>query len=775
MTDKFTTQKPFNYNDRDYFTILHFEERIINKLEHILKNEKGIFILCGNQGVGKSSLKNMALNNLVGIENRLFINIPFLNEGKDLYREILIKLQYVIEEQIANSYNILAKALLKTKNRPLDSYKIEETELTEQDYFELFKGIKQLTDRYSKIIQLKKDDKMFDDKQLSRGMYQLEDEILKVSKILKDNDKGYFSKYLSSYKGQIKSNAINERHKKDVSFLETKINEIESVYRLILKLKEFNKIARRQFYYYDLEVKDTKKYIEETTYCYATNSNFGIGIGSSIMEARITSSDSISKNKKIINESEVTKTITSDIKEQQIFALLKNISEDFEVSIIVDELDKKSNDEILEMINYNKRFFLETNLTVLLITDVFSGLYLSEKSAYIYIENIVLVRSLNFIEFLVRSNSKGLHQNNDFVMALEHYYDSKFNNRRLTGYREPLSSYSYPRGFLLYAFLNSTFYSQLDNLSKEIILNFYWELIDLLINTSKITESEYNDFVEDYLSKNKISSKKVIIILNRLKEELVNNSLNYYLNLPFLFYDSLLVNSKTHTEQCKHFDFYKELNNYLIEQMKLFSFDSGKEFFLEVKTTNKVNGNVDSLSVIGLRAKLNDFFVKNKIDEKLIELNIDDYKSSIKDKLFYRILDKKIRFAENDFYDDYKGVDDAISIVNRENVICAIIFYPYNNDIEADNFGEILRNGIIVTINDFDEVILYPYVGYIGLHSHKPKRLEELKHILFEKNIEIIEIDQNESKRLFKDTTNNGIVKVCSDNIINWLSNLRVN
>lgn len=107
---------------------------------------------------------------------------------------------------------------------------------------------------------------------------------------------------------------------------------------------------------------------------------------------------------------------------------------------------------------------------------------------------------------------------------------------------------------------------------------------------------------------------------------------------------------------------------------------------------------------------------------KLLEMFYYNYLNQEK-SIRYR---RNCRFAE-EFYDPYQGVEDARAIVKRENVVGVILFYPYDNSESADPDYKPLRNGIIVTVTDFDEIILYPYLGYIGLHSHKPSYLTEFK------------------------------------------------
>ena len=134
------------------------------------------------------------------------------------------------------------------------------------------------------------------------------------------------------------------------------------------------------------------------------------------------------------------------------------------------------------------------------------------------------------------------------------------------------------------------------------------------------------------------------------------------------------------------------------------------------------------------------------------------------------------RFAE-EFYDPSQGVDDARNIVKRENVVGVILFYPHDYSENANPNHQPLRNGIIVTVTDFDEIILYPYLGYIGLHSHKPSYLTEFKKELSDQNILVYEVeDENLWKGCFeKDNTDlkDKIFEVCKKEIKRWLSDMK--
>ena len=51
----------YSRDARDYFSLLPTEREIVEQLQAIYREEKGLFVLCGNRGSGKSSLKNISL------------------------------------------------------------------------------------------------------------------------------------------------------------------------------------------------------------------------------------------------------------------------------------------------------------------------------------------------------------------------------------------------------------------------------------------------------------------------------------------------------------------------------------------------------------------------------------------------------------------------------------------------------------------------------------------------------------------------------------------
>jgi hypothetical protein len=171
------------------------------------------------------------------------------------------------------------------------------------------------------------------------------------------------------------------------------------------------------------------------------------------------------------------------------------------------------------------------------------------------------------------------------------------------------------------------------------------------------------------------------------------------------------------------------------------------------------------------KQELSDFLREQGLDDRrfrniLLELSKPRIKS---------ISNKKPRF-EDKFYNPSQGVDDARDVAEREDTVGVILFYPYDHSENADPTHQPLRNGIVVTVNDFDEVVLYPYLGYIGLHSHKPYYLVDFKKELESQGIPIYEVEGDDlwNKCFEQDgqELEEKILKVCKKRISQWLDEL---
>ena len=80
-------------------------------------------------------------------------------------------------------------------------------------------------------------------------------------------------------------------------------------------------------------------------------------------------------------------------------------------------------------------------------------------------------------------------------------------------------------------------------------------------------------------------------------------------------------------------------------------------------------------------------------------------------------------------------------------------------------------------VNDFDEIILYPYLGYIGWHSHKSYCLTEFKKELKNQDIPIHEIKDDELWEACFEKDNkeleDKIFEVCKKEVKSWLRTMK--
>lgn len=105
-----TTEKKYigaySRDARDYFSLLPTEREIVEQLQAIYREEKGIFVLCGSRGSGKSTLKNISLEfvryhrGAKDDKEILVVNVSFFSGNKDFHREILMQLPNAITRRM---------------------------------------------------------------------------------------------------------------------------------------------------------------------------------------------------------------------------------------------------------------------------------------------------------------------------------------------------------------------------------------------------------------------------------------------------------------------------------------------------------------------------------------------------------------------------------------------------------------------------------------------------------------------------------------------------
>ena len=522
-------------------------------------------------------------------------------------------------------------------------------------------------------------------------------------------------------------------------------------------------ISHQQLQYFDVEITNTKRYLESTTSDISANSSIDLSADIGMIKSGIQLRGKISSSNNEELSRELKSIVTEELKERQLLRLLKNMSEYFSITFSIDELDKCNKATIIDLIDKDKRLFFDCNVSTLLITDIATAISLLEKSDYISEPNIIVVPDLGILDYIHRINNKGLPLSYNFITILDSYFVNRMNNRELNYGRKNEKGIYFSKGFELYKFMNSTLYKGINELYKPMILKFYWELIDLLDFVGELSKEEYEQFENSFFNNNDLHSLKIKFILHKIIEQLTTQSFDY----SFTLEDSR--SRYGHTKSLTEFNNKKSYISEFLRQI------ASKPTILSDETaflkTNHIDSQTEEFYYFDI--EFSDYLKKLGIDDEkfkniLLQLS-EPGKKGIYDGRTYR-------FAE-EFYDPSQGVDDARNIVKRENVVGVILFYPHDYSENANPNHQPLRNGIIVTVTDFDEIILYPYLGYIGLHSHKPSYLTEFKKELSNQNILVYEVeDENLWKGCFeKDNTDlkDKIFEVCKKEIKRWLSDMK--
>lgn len=753
----------YSKDTRAYFSLLPKEQEIVDRLKKIYREEKGIFVLGGNRGAGKSSLKNISLESkkFDRVDKKTFIiNVSFFSGNKDFHREILMQIPEAISKRIEEIETDIVE-VVNDNSIHFPTPRIDVVEkIKEYDQSEQYHIDNKLSSFNRRLNKIK------DNPKSTSRIYDLCKELLKNTNDLFEtfnllNEQSGFQDSKKLFKNESKNKQVDiSVLRKKIYRLAEKVDNLETAFNELRELQEFLDISSQQLHYFDIEIEDTKEYIEKTTSEVSATSSIDMSTNLGIVKSGINLMGKVASDESKESSQKFTFIVTEELKERQLLKLLKNMSEYFNITFSIDELDKCSTATIIDLINRNKMLFFDCNVSTLLITDVSTAISLEEESDYITEPNIIVVPDLTVLDYIYRANSKGMALGDNFIDILDSYFMNKMNNRELNYSRRCTSRINFPKGFELYKFMNSNLYRDLNELYKSIVLKFYWELLDMLDFVRELSKEEYEQFENNFLKKLDLQSLKVKFIIRKIVAQLTTQSFEYF----FILEDdrSRYRYSKALTEfNNKKYNIANFLKQLALQPMIL----SDDTAFL------KINIRDCQTQELYLKQELSDFLREQGLDDRrfrniLLELSKPRIKS---------ISNKKPRF-EDKFYNPSQGVDDARDVAEREDTVGVILFYPYDHSENADPTHQPLRNGIVVTVNDFDEVVLYPYLGYIGLHSHKPYYLVDFKKELESQGIPIYEVEGDDlwNKCFEQDgqELEEKILKVCKKRISQWLDEL---
>lgn len=394
------------------------------------------------------------------------------------------------------------------------------------------------------------------------------------------------------------------------------------------------------------------------------------------------------------------------------------------INICIDELDKCSTTEVNDLINRNKDFFLESGLTTFLIMNLGNGITFKEKYSD-YISSCILCKNLSIYEFLVKSANQNKAIYSDFFNLLNGYCSIQGNNRNLLVKDMTERSYGLSESIVFIYLWQSSFYQKLPEDYQELFSIFFSTMIEHLKLLGELDKSDFKALVLEFKDRYSIASVKLDLLFKQFEMSFFNNNLK-----QSSFFSKLWMNSYSKISEKLRFTsyegvyFYSALENYFNDLVV-------KSQLLSVK---------DSKLILSY---LSNFEIEEKF-ERFLELygtTINDFMNLFKEfsgmKNNYdlrRNVRGQIRYSNQT---TYNGIDDAMTTIDRwrNEIIGVVFFYP------KDRENNTLVNGIVYRYNNFGEIICIPYVGYIGLHSHKPYRIKEYKQFLSMKNVKFVEIE----------------------------------
>ncbi|WP_438792551.1 P-loop NTPase fold protein [Enterococcus sp. DIV1614a] len=453
-----------------------------------------------------------------------------------------------------------------------------------------------------------------------------------------------------------------------------------------------------------------------------------------IFNSQTKSKGSKSKHSEI---NSIRSNLTFNQKKKQLIDILKDLQNvlDLKINICIDELDKCTTEEINELINKNKDLFLESSITTFLLMSLEEGIIFKEKYSH-YITSFILCKSLSIYEFVVKSANQGKEIYYDFFDLLNGYYSVRGNNRNLTIKDIRGEKHELIESIIYIYMCQSDFYQKLTEEYQELFAKFFDIIIMHLKLLGELEKNAFEALVLEFKNCYGLELVKIDYLFKQLEMNLYCNTLQQKSFFYQLWEDSYsIISNKLGNETYEGVHFYDAFEN--------FFYDLAKNS-LSIENTKLV---LNPLSNSTIKEKIDDFF-------KLYSLTRDEFMelfkkfAGMKNNCYLRSSrGKKIRYFDSK---SFKGIDDAKLTINkwRNEILGVVFFYP------KDREGKPLINCLIYRYNNFGEILCIPYVGYIGLHSHKPQRLKEYKEFLDEQNVLFVDIEELE-EQLFDEAYKN--------------------
>lgn len=613
MNNFIYNNKPYSKELQSYFYFLPSDIEASRKLSEILFSKKGVYILYGFRGTGKTSIVNYAIDDLKNIyyhfdKEILNIRINSFKNEKDFYRQLMVSL-------VSELVNILDdyEDLIVAKDEDLKGLDLSYTILDEAGNW-----------NYGSEIPMK-----------------FVDIMEKINNSIK-NSSWSSSRLVTSF-----------------------FDSFYNIIRIILDL----------MYTLDTYDWDIKKVYEDKDNNYSKKGGSlqaGVEKGISLLKLFVSGKFECEKSSTKSKEHIESRTLntTYENKKENILNIVKDLNRYFKVNIIIDEVDKIKKNDVVDFLDKNKSLYYDSDSTLLLVTDIGTKLFIENNCDYTFDTSYILLKSFTFIDFLVMGKHLG-YAFNDFISSLEKYFASGLNKRQSI-YNYDISyrtDYKYP-GIALFKFLNSEFFNDLSEVYKEIFAKFYFEILIFILKVKTLSEEDYDKFVAQFINRYELDYLIVNIYFERFKELVKEGKLNYSFNN--LAYNDYGYSGKRSNEYVvEFFETFEELdakyegdyyltwedNKFLIK-----SNSNGDIQFEMFKILDKKSKDIiDDIVLYYCKEDVTYNPNRIKVDFYMVE-SFDEFNFIIK-KYFFRVA--YVLLFIKDMKDEYPLLNGAVIIFNK--------------------------------------------------------------------------------------------------------------
>lgn len=327
-----------------------------------------------------------------------------------MLREILKQLENKLGNVYKNEYNKFSELLYKPSPdieecefKPLYRKYTENTEKFGGNEFRFLNSKYTIIDQARALFNKIKVTFPEDDLKISKN-----ENIVNILENQLDNFTLFNSKYKGKYRKRerlfrkedknITEKVLKERFIK----LNNYILRVKDSYLILKVLKDFLVQAMSNKKNFDLSIVLESKSKIEINEKLEHNNTLGIDV-SKVFNASSTHNRTDKKNSSDTRSKWKQHIETDEEKYYNLLQLLKIISPIVKITLIIDELDKSPKDVLFELLDKHKSLFLDSGLSTIFISDVYSVVELQAfRASYIQDSNIIIVPRLDLYAFIRR-------------------------------------------------------------------------------------------------------------------------------------------------------------------------------------------------------------------------------------------------------------------------------------------------------------------------------------------------------------------------------------